>query len=353
MNVLLFSLANLGDTLLVQQIVHQVCKENPAVQFQLFTLSNSILYESIPNLQILSSNATFSKTLTSKDDPTTALQKDSNEKLLQQLRENSDTPYFLLNESTVAINLWIGSYLSFIKLEDIECDILSQQFVFQTILSKVKHHIQLNYTPLTPFELIPSLPFTPLPSFDSWYSDHKTEFLIFYYNYLGRSGQCMINSEDEHNTILLSLALQFPHSKILVPRTNDALLRQMNELHLQNIIDCRTTFGLLETPSCKNLVDIAKIQSKCNVIIQYDIGACYYFLNKEFLFNSTSNIVLHFGKRTFYIEKFKKLITASQKKIVKLIQFTTCGNWNDVLANTVQHIHFILQLYHQHNLKLI
>jgi hypothetical protein len=329
MNIVFFNIANIGDSFIPQEIIKHTCQENPSIQFSIFTYSNSFLYEKIPNLQILIPNTNYTKQLESNDNPYNFLTISND--IHSILKENGMKPFFKLNNSTLAINMWVGGYTKYLPIEKLECNLIHMQIAFINALQEIKEFIHLQYTPLPPYQLIPQLPLQPIELFDTWYAQNINKYIVFYYNYEARSGQSMITNEKEHTMILLNLANQFPSAIFLVPRISTSMQEQICVHNLTNIVDCRTKFNLYESSNCKNLVDLTYICSFCNVSIHYDIGACYFFFNKEHLFHTSKNTIIHLSKRDFFFKQFYTTLQYTNIPLVKPYHFSICNDWQDVL----------------------
>lgn len=345
MQILFFCIANIGDTLICSEILKQTCAQNPKLSFLLFTLSNSYLYENIPNLKILMTKNSYTKTINTHDNPNEFLDTSEYNELYTTLKENGNKPFFLLNESTVAINTWVGSYKEYLPVEQLECEVENIQSTLCKIYQDIQQYVTITYAPVSSFELLPKFTLTPLPSFETWYQENKSSDFIFYYNYLGRSGQCIINTAEEHNIIIVKLCLFFPNSKIVVPRVETSLQEIVDSFHIQNLIDCRKLFDIVETPSCKNLVDLAYIASKCKYIVQYDIGACYYFLNRDFLFKNEVNHFIYLSKRDFFIKKFANTMQLTKLPIYKFFHFFFSNGFSEAESYSIASINELMKSY--------
>jgi hypothetical protein len=311
MDIFLFNTANNGDTFLVQEMVKQLCKENPSIKFYYLAYSNFFFYQQIPNLICIGNDAQYTKTIESNDYVRTYQNNEQIKHMLDICQRFRDQPFKMLNENQLAINTWIsGATTAYGKIIDLECNLITLQNTFIHILESVKHIQRLKYTPLSPLQLIPSFP-TPIPySFIEWKNNHSDKELIFYYNYQGFSGSCVVLNEFQHNLIIFNLAILLPTKYILVPRISDNLQKLLTSHSINNVVDCRKEFGIIETPDCKNLVDISVIAGQCSTSIHFDVGANFYYFNTNQLFDKDNNkhTILQIGRNPYYYNHFLKII---------------------------------------------
>lgn len=338
MEVILFNTANNGDTFLVQEMVKRLCRDNPSVKFFFLAYSNFWFYKNIPNLTCIGENAAYTKQIESSDYVRSFQNDDMLKNMLDICQRFRDQPFKLLNEKQLAINTWIsGATTAYGKIIDLECNLVTLQNVFINIIQSVKHIQPLEYIPLTPLELIPSYPTTVPDSFTTWQKEHLDKELIFYYNYQGFSGSCVVLNEIQHNLIIYNLAMKMPTKYILIPRLPDSLKFMLEKYAIFNVIDCRSKFSIIETPDCKNLVDISAIASQCSYSIHFDVGACFYYLNKNELFvNPVKNTILQIGRNPYYYNHFLKIIQSIKLlntiEVNKKIEFLTAANTYETLG---------------------
>lgn len=281
--ILLYNCFHLGDIFFSQPIVRQLCMFNPHIEFTLAIKYCSYLFCEIPNLKIIII--------------------DKNDRLEQH--HNAST-YFVVDKGTIAINLWIFAIAqnSWDLCHFIEVSLPNMQKQFFSIIKKINREYDVRiYFPLFDLpSLLPVLPSrTDISRFQDWLTHSKYKQTILYFNYRPMSGQKV--PVDDHDSVILSLSSLFPENAIIVPKISDTLRLRINQDH-ENIIDAEHILDCIQIePTCEHLCKLGKITLFCSYAIIFDIGACYFHVNNQFL-QSKVNII-HVSPTSNFFDKIK------------------------------------------------
>jgi hypothetical protein len=317
MNIHLYNLFHIGDLFFNQSIVKNICKSNPKHKFTMYCLYNFGIFSDIPNLEV--------KHATSHPQ-------------FELLQKNH--PFMRIGEDTLIINLWIAALFmnasSGYQQDQIECQLYNYQCALYNVFRSINYFLKtdLLLTHLSKNELLPVLPSVPMESFSEWYNTMNNKQLVFYYNYLPKSGQPIPFTN--HDEILMKLATMFSDTLFLVPLIGPELKYMIVTNCLTNIVCCKETFGYAQTESGTHLIQLAKVAEQCNYSIHFDIGACMYYLNSN-IYNS-KHTVLHIGVNTGYYDKIVSNFTKEDEDFVskKIIYLYANDNNIDYIVNKLK-----------------
>jgi hypothetical protein len=163
-----------------------------------------------------------------------------------------------------------------------------------------------------PLSLIPCIPDTDCSLFDAWRLKN-TNLCILYYNFQPCSAQSIGISPNAHEGVLYALCNRFPDATILVPMFSDALKSATWRPH--NLLSCEESFGCAVAPDCENLCMLAKIETRCDVSVHFDIGACFYYAGSTFY--DTNCKILHASRDHFYYHRLKENFRMSDEEYAK------------------------------------
>ena len=280
MKIHLYNLYHIGDLFFNQSTVKNICQSNAKHQITMYCLYNFEIFRDIPNLKV------------------EHVQSHPQWEILQQ-----NHPFTRLDHETLAINLHICavSLVSGYQLDQLELKLYNFQCALQNMFCHINDLFKtdLVLTSLSKNELIPILPEVSINAFLSWYADKNDKQLVFYYNYLPKSGQTI--SFTNHNSIIIHLATTFPDTYILLPTIDSQLQYMIDTKCLTKIINCKEQFECYETESCKNIIQLTKISEYCNYSIHFDTGACFYYINTNTY--HSKNTILHVAINTYYYNK--------------------------------------------------
>jgi hypothetical protein len=190
-------------------------------------------------------------------------------------------PFIIIDENTLIINTWIGS-INFSG--DIECCSSKIYKVF-----KQMYETKFNLPNILDIELLPRSPKTDISTFINWKNTHNSN-IVFYNDVSPKSNQTI--SSTEHNVIINKLCWLFPDIYFI---TSEKLCNSKN--NISTIHD----FKYIQTPDCENLCKNTNIYPYCNLIICFDVGACFNYIEEDVL-KSKANI-LHIAKNNYYIDR--------------------------------------------------
>ena len=278
MNILLYNNFHIGDLLFNQPIIKNLCKNNPNYTFKLYCNYNTYIFKDIPNFDVIISG----------------------------IFPAPPTIFFtIINENTVAINLWIAALASNysitgLKLDDIECNIHNYTIAFKRILDFIKDNskIAINLEDYNDNIHLPVIPDTDISEFIDWNSKKKDlKKLVFYYNYTPKSGQTV--AINDHNTFIVDIAQVFVDCIFIIPNFTPEIEHNIAKSSITNIISCEKDFNCKQNPiSCEHLSKIQKIIEHCDYSIHFDIGACMYYINNNIEFSK--NIPIHISVSDVY-----------------------------------------------------
>lgn len=330
MKFVFFNPAHNGDIFIIQRIIQAICEQNKDHEFYVFSLYNYFIYSEIENCKCLSMPLNYSSEFESGTDPSSLIQ----DPQFIHYKESFEKNMFVLfqkQDDCIFINTWIGAWQSYNTIENVQCNIINMHRVMTQIIMDVNKHcdVSLNYNIHDYKLLIPKIPYTDITLFTEWNKQNKTT--VFYYNYLGMSGQSLpFSNMDDHNKILSELAYKFPEIIFIVPKLSKHTVNNFN-----NVIACDTAFDCIETPSCENLSKIAHIAQMCNMSIHFDIGADFFYFNTS-LFDQQQNHKLHLGINPYYYNMFKSCIENCNTSFN--VKYEQCNNVSDIISSISRNI---------------
>lgn len=294
--IILYNLFHLGDLLFSQPIIRNLCINNPHFHFTLAIKYCTFLFCEIPNLQVI--------VIPNMPD--------------HPLEQNIRTPFFLIDPETIAINLWIFAMAqnNWTVCNHIEVSLPDMFDQFSIILQMVQkqYNVQIHFSMYDLSGILPILPLqTDISVFENWLHNSKYEQTILYFNYHPMSGQ-VVPIED-HNKIILQLSTFFPKSAIIIPKMPEALVPLLNS----NIIDAEKVFDCQRIePLCEHLCKLGKITLRCTYAIIFDIGACYFHVNQDFIHSNVQ--ILHVSMNNHFFQKIKSHWTELPENRMRFLQ---------------------------------
>lgn len=169
-----------------------------------------------------------------------------------------------------------------------ECNIYDKYEIFK----KICNNLNLNFT-LKVEDIIPRLPDTDISYFLKWHEQTQQYQKIFYFNYLGKSGQATsISTMPEHDFVINSLSQTYKNSFIIVPGETNC--------NNTNVINCEKHFNIHLNPTCENVIQLHKIANYCNFVFYSSVGACFVLTNRDTLEASNKKVLLVAGGSVQY-----------------------------------------------------
>jgi hypothetical protein len=249
MKLILYNYYHNGDQYFSQPIIKAIRKYNPSIEIIVNLTSYSFLYSDINNI------------------------------ITSPICESSysNYSYHIIDENTVMINTWIAAILP-TNYSYIECCSPRIYKLFKELYAE-KFHI--NMPDILDIELLPKTPKTDISAFINWKNTHNSA-IVFYNDVIPKSGQQV--SSTEHNVIIDKLCGLFPDIYFI---TSEKLCDSKN--NISTIHDFKYT----QTNDCENLCKNTNMYPHCNLIISFDVGACFNYIEEEVLRSKAT--VLHIG----------------------------------------------------------
>ena len=254
-NIVLYNVAHLGDILFSQKLVKNIAESNPQYKFYYAIKYNYFIFKDINAIE------------------TIGIEK------YPELASMREVSFCLLDDETLMIHLWIGAMTKvYHEGYEIECNgwkiirylrekLGSLNARFGTDLKLIDYdHIQA----------LPSLPKANIDKFLIWKESNKSQ-LIFYYNFLPKSGQCMPVAN--HDDTIINIAMKYSSLCVIVAKSSTDLISRLRDCNITNVKFCDTEFDCVETIRCENLCQLSEIAGHCDVSIHMEIGACFYYCN--------------------------------------------------------------------------
>ena len=255
MKLIFHNHAHNGDQYFSQSVVKAIRKYNPDFEIDVVLSCYGFLYSDIKDINIIT--------------------KHSGENVYSE-------KYIIRDENTLIINTWIGAICD--NANDIECCSSKIYKVFKEIYAT-----KFNLPNILDIDLLPRTPKTDISTFINWKNTHNSN-IVFYNDVTPQSGQPV--SSTEHNVIIDKLCSLFPDIYFI---TSEKLCDSKN--NISTIHD----FKYIRTPDCENLCKNTNIYPHCNLIICFDVGASFNYIEEDIL-KSKANI-LHIGTTNDYFNK--------------------------------------------------
>lgn len=294
MKVFLYNLYHNGDLLFNQPIIRNLCSNNPDHSFTMFCQYNSYMFKEIPNITVSHDLNLF------VNRPTFEL-------------------YFMVDNDTIAINMWIGSLathssITQMNIDQVDCNIPNYVVAFKRVIENIQetHPILLTMDDYKEECYEPIIPTADIPLFWEWNQTRSPlSKLIFYYNFLPKSGQYV--PVLDHDELVLELSKAFPQYIFLIPTISNELEIEIQGQGITNIMDCSKSFDCHENITCDNLAKLEMIVEECDYSIHFDIGACFYYINKKS--SQSKNTILHVSKGSRYYDSIYSSFSYLQHKM--------------------------------------
>lgn len=270
---------NNGDLFFNQPIVKNLCKMNTNHTFTMYCRYNSFIFSDITNLTI------------SHD--------------LASIIHYSNTPFYRINQDTLAINLWIGALaacrdITHTTIARIECNLEEYVQSLQRLLHYIEKVENVSIL-LEDYHLeryLPVIPSVDISAFLEWKST-QTKQLVFYYNYQPKSNQTI--PVTEHDSLLFELCQLYSNFIFIIPSISNTLEDRFRTNKITNYLDGRQV-GYVEDITCRNLAWAQTILDQCDYSIHFDIGACFYYIHAKS--KTTKNKCIHVGANDYFYKRF-------------------------------------------------
>ena len=317
--------SNIGDSFETQKVMQNIIHCNQDKKIFLYIPNNFFIHSDISNNLLYSTN---------------------NEELISLIGQMYKHPYLMYlpipasnNTNLILIEMNMSKLLNY-GIRTLEMNPESYQTGIIEYFDKLRklEVVDFKYTKLENKSLLPEIPATNIDVFLEWRKLIKNP-LIFYYNYLPKSGQtipCM--SDYEHEQVIIHIAKINPRYIILVPKYTEGIK------DIPNIISCEESFNCKETITCENIYKQLKIQDYCNYSITFNIGACDTYMNTNAFLKK--NTILHFNIQddTGYcgilvnflksinpsVDKIYSIFTRTYKEMLDYFNTPLVSEWNQI-----------------------
>ena len=274
MNICFYTDSHLGDILLSNPFVHKICNSNPEKDFFQWCLYGNELLMGPSNLTYLdiSIDNEYEPGFTSGDSPENYTE---NSDLKQMFIRNHHTDIFIFkykNIEYIAFNIWC---ISLGCSDDVKYDELCNGF--DTKIKKINQIFNTTYlmNSFEHFEMLPYLKPKYNNNFIQWYKINCYKKNIFFYNFVPRLGESRLNM----SLFLQHATTNFPDYNFIVSMYVDTLK------DITNIVFCDRDFGINPVKDGTNLLYLAEINNKCNIIISSFAGASWVWFNRNIEIN--------------------------------------------------------------------
>jgi hypothetical protein len=302
-NIVLYNVAHLGDILFSQKLVKNIAESNPQYKFYYAINYNYFIFKDINAIE------------------TIGIEK------YPELASMRNVPFCLLDDETLMIHLWIGAMTLFNahKINEIECNgwkiIRYLREKLGSLNARFGTDLKLNE--YDHVQALPSLPKADIDKFLIWKESNKSQ-LIFYYNFLPKSGQCMPVAN--HDDVIIDIAMKHSSRCVIVAKASTDLISRLRDRNITNVKFCDTDFDCVETTHCENLCQQSEIAGHCDVSIHMEIGACFYYCNDALM--STKNKIIQIGNRSYYYDQFK--LNYDEMEFANKVTLIVCNNNSDI-----------------------
>ena len=299
--------------LFTKSFIKQFCEKNNNDNIKIYNLMkyNYALFNDIPNLNIIKAEHNYSN---DKEYINNIINdylyfnylnnnesRDYIEHIIFLINNNHnfiDNNYLIYN-NTIYIKVWFANS----NLKDIECSNYICNQYFNSIITNINTHLKNEYQLklIDNCELLPSIPNSNIDKFLSYKKDKK---LIFYYNYEPKSGQ---NVPYNHENNIIYLSNKF---------SDYIICCSLKSNYKSDNVICLENFDYITDASCENIVKSYYCALNSDIVISFDIGACFYYSNNDFN-NDFKGKWFHLSVIDYYYNKMINNIKENKK--VKLI----------------------------------
>jgi hypothetical protein len=363
MKICFFNKYGFGDNLFSQPFIKHFCELNKSVEFYYFIFYGHSLFRDISNLKYIGEYENKYNTSYLSHTYNNPINFYTNVEYLKNLFiENHDKTLFTFNYKNseyIAFNTWcfpLGS-------PDIDPDIYKEKFYAHMQTLSSSHGLNLNLGLIDDINILPTVPYTETKIFDEWYKEYifstskglndivltsegennsslvsvgMKNFIVFIYNYIPRSCECM--PIENLNNFIKNIALLFTNIIFIVPHYYPIFEK------IPNIKACNKDFDCKDTPDCENLLMIEKINKVCNIIISAVTGGSWIYFNSSLDSQQNKKYIINYNQySTIYKDKLNKWYKHAKKynkseisdEIKDIIEVASFEKIIDILNNTL------------------
>uniref|UniRef100_A0A6C0BVY8 Uncharacterized protein n=1 Tax=viral metagenome TaxID=1070528 RepID=A0A6C0BVY8_9ZZZZ len=317
--IVFYNFFNIGDTYFAQPFVKNII-DNNGNNFQYYIMAkfNYFIYQSIlPDINII----------------------DNDNINLSSGNLQSYDYYFFKEQNILFINTWIGNYiyihchrkeyfLTYYKETMVECDPVSYIKSYQTMLNLIlnKENIKINYNN-DPLLAVPTFPPNlDINKFLNFKKNNTGKKIVFFNNYYPGSGQILsIHNVDDRIRIIDFFIKK--NYIVLLPEYEHYLQVYKEKNNVIDLYFAPVIFDMVINKSCYNVYFNAKVAHNCDVVLYFDTGKNFTYLNQEFIDEYKNNInrntKIHFGISNYYFNSLSNPVYFPEG-YVNFIQAENC-----------------------------
>jgi len=264
---------HIGDIFFFKSFLNKFCKINNNIYLLLqskeYKCNNYFLFLDIPNLTLLNDNNIY----------------------IMYVYDN-----LKIINNKIYINIWCGVCDKFgeTNVKNIECNLKNINNYYNNIINYINNIYNLNYN-LIPIDYI-ELPKIPYTNIDNFLEFKENKKIIFYYNMYPKSGQLF--PIDNHDIIIDKLSNIYKDYYIICSNKTN--------INKSNVINTEDKFNNFFTYDGENIAKYIYYALNSDIIIIYDIGACFYILNEKIL--NYKGKIIHINCNNYYYNSIKSVL---------------------------------------------
>lgn len=296
MNICFYTDCHLGDLLLSNPFIHKICKSNPNETFFQWALYGNELIMGPSNLHYLEPHVE-NEYLTGFVSGSIPENYTPNNELKEMFIRNhmTDILVFKYNDvEYIAFNVWCSALGC---SEDANHTELHDRFMKNLQKINVTFHKNYRMDDFAPYEMLPCLKPTYCSVFDHWNNTYdSSKKRIFIYNFVPR----LANPFLDIRLFIKTAAEQFPDYLFILAMYDDTLK------YINNVFFCDRDYDIKSVINGNNLLSLAEINNKCDVIISTCSGVSWVWFNRNL--ESNQKTVLLFDDSDNFKNQMKEYI---------------------------------------------
>ncbi len=269
MDVCFYNMNHIGDIYFSSMFLNLICKSNSSVNFYYYFINGHSFFENIQNIKSIQGiEENYSGTLINGHPPENLLNPTYLQLLIQNKMQSLGDKILTVNGTNILfINTWCVSD----NLKHGDCDMASAIISYHNLIKTInsKYNLSLDFKMNRPIDLIEHIKqFSHVDCETNKYNESELTNAIFIFNFVPRSLSFNMN---HLNHVISQLS-----------KSNNIILSCYNSLfdNNPNIKFVDKDYNIRMTPSCKNLVDMWNIASKCKNVVILPTGSTWCFLHK-------------------------------------------------------------------------
>ena len=268
MKICFYNMNHIGDIYFASIFINIICNLNNNIDFYYYFINGDIFIKNLSNIKSINKlEEKYSNNLINGNPPEDLLDKSLLNILIQNQMQIVGSKILMINNTNIIfINTWcVSEYLKHADF-DLKSGITSYSNLIKIINTKYKLNLIFNIN--SPLDLIKNMNYYETDENNDENAKNDFTNTIFIFNFVARSVNVDMNK-------LKNYILQ-------TSKTNKIILSCYN-----NIFDNNTNIKFIDkdyninmSPSCKNLIDLWEIASKCKNVILLPTGSSWSFFHK-------------------------------------------------------------------------